>query len=93
MARVEDIESVVVVEVPLLGHGLGDGWKRVIVDCRDEVRIERAVQRGMTETDARARLAAQPSRSEWLAVADVVIPNHGSVEELEQAVAHISGRL
>jgi len=89
-ARVEGLNAVVVVEVPLLSHGLGDEWRRVIVDCRDDVRLERAIQRGMTDEDARARMAAQPSRQEWLAVADLVVPNHGSLDELERAVAVLS---
>lgn len=84
--RVKEIEGVVVVEVPLLSHGLGDDWRRLVVDCRDDVRLRRAVERGMSEDDARARMKAQPSRAEWLAVADLVVPNHGSLAELENAV-------
>jgi dephospho-CoA kinase len=85
-AQVEEVEGPVVVEVPLIGHGLGDTWRRIVVDCRDEIRLARAVERGMSEEDARSRMAAQPSRAEWLAVADLVVPNHGSLEELETAV-------
>lgn len=84
--RVEKIESAVVVEIPLLSHGLGDQWLRLVVDSREDVRLERAMARGMTEQDARARIAAQASRSEWLAAADLVIPNHGSRAELETTV-------
>jgi dephospho-CoA kinase len=86
---VEDIEAPVVVEIPLISHGLGDEWRRIVVDCRDDVRLERAVSRGMDETDARARMNAQPARSEWLAVADVVVPNHRTVDELQAAVARL----
>lgn len=85
--RVEGLDSTVIVEVPVLSHGLGDDWRMIVVDCRDDVRLERAVQRGMREGDARARMAAQPSRQEWLAAADLVIPNHGSVEGLEDALS------
>lgn len=91
--RVEDIGSGVVVEMPLLGRSLGEDWRQLVVDCRDEIKLERAVARGMTEADARARIAAQPWRAEWLATADAVIPNHGSIEDLERAVAGIVGRL
>ncbi|MBW3667506.1 MAG: dephospho-CoA kinase [Actinobacteria bacterium] len=87
--RVERFEGVVVVEAPVLDHRFGDRWGRIVVDSSDEVRLERAVARGMTEQDARARISAQPSREEWLARADVVVPNHGSLEDLEDAVSRL----
>lgn len=88
--RLEGVESPVVVEIPLLSHGLGNDWKRIVVDCHDEVRIQRALERGMSPEDAERRLQAQPQREEWLSVADVVIPNHGSIEELDEAVARLA---
>lgn len=92
-ARVEEVDGPVVVEIPVLGHGLGDDWKRVVVDCRDEVRLKRAIGRGMSPDDARARLASQPSRIEWLANADFVIPNHDDLDELDEAVRHFLSHL
>lgn len=89
MGRLEGFEGVVVVEAPVLEHRFGDGWGRVVVDSTDEVRLQRAISRGMSEEDARARMAAQPARDQWLATADVVVPNHGSLEELEETVAKI----
>jgi hypothetical protein len=32
-------------------------------------------------------MASQPARRQWLAAADLVIPNHGTIEDLEEAVA------
>jgi dephospho-CoA kinase len=90
-AQVEEVDEPVVVEVPVLGHSLGAEWRRIVVDCRDEVRLERAIGRGMSEEDAAARVAAQPSRSEWLAAADAVIPNHGDFEELATTVRRWAG--
>ena len=87
--RVAELEGTVVVEIPLLSHGLGEEWRRVVVDCRDEVRLARAIQRGMGDEDARARMAAQPARAEWLAVADLVVPNHGTLEELAATVEDV----
>lgn len=78
----EGLEPLIVVEMPLLGNGLGAAWSRIVVDCRDEVRLERAISRGLDRRDAIARMARQPTRREWLAAADLVIPNHGGVEEL-----------
>lgn len=87
--RVQEIGSGVVVEMPLMGRRLGEDWRQIVVDCRDEIRVERAVARGLDESDVRARMAAQPSRGEWLGEADLVIPNHGSMGELEDAVASV----
>jgi dephospho-CoA kinase len=59
----------------------------VVVDAPEDVQIERLVtMRGMTEADARARMAAQASREERLAEADVVLDNTGSIEDLEARV-------
>lgn len=85
-ARVKELDVPVIVEIPVLKHSLGSGWQRMVVDCRDEIRLERAVERGMAEDDARARLASQPSRAEWLAVADVVVPNNSSIGDLHSTV-------
>ncbi len=81
-ARAMGVEGVVVVEVPIIRLGLGDDWRWMVVDSTDEERLQRAMNRGMTERDARARLQAQPSRAQWLARADLVVPNHGSIEDL-----------
>jgi dephospho-CoA kinase len=75
--------------MPLLGAGLGPGWRRAVVDARDEVRLRRAVERGMEEGDARARMQAQPGRSRWLASADLVVPNHGHIEGLTSTVQRL----
>ena len=81
-ARVEQIPGVVVVELPLRGRRLGAGWRRIVVDSHDEARFDRAVSRGMDAADVRARMRSQPARREWLAIADLVVPNHGTMAEL-----------
>lgn len=86
-AELEGFADAVVVEMPLI-TGL-EGWRRMVVDARDEVRLERAVRREMTHEDVEARIASQPSRSEWLALADLVIPNQGSISDLESTVEKI----
>ena len=59
----------------------------VVVDVPVELQVRRLVeQRGMDEADARARLAAQTSREDRLAAADVVLDNTGTVEDLRAAV-------
>jgi dephospho-CoA kinase len=90
-AELEDFDGTAVVEVPILETGLL--WPRMVVDAPDGLRFERALERGMDTEDLRARMASQPSRAQWLASADLVIPNHGSFEELEETVAGVVGHL
>lgn len=87
--RVEENKGPVVVEMPLLSDTLGSEWHRIVVDCKDEIRLRRAVERGMTEMQARARMGSQPSREVWLAAADVVVPNHRSRPDLVETVSKL----
>lgn len=83
-------ERVVVVDVPLLveaGKGAYPVAGVIVVDCPVDVAVGRLVaQRGSTPDEARARVAAQASREERLAVADFVIDNSGTLEELSAQV-------
>jgi dephospho-CoA kinase len=87
-AELEGFEGVVVVEVPVIETGLD--WPTMIVDAADDVRLQRALARGMGLSDARRRMSTQPSREEWLASADLVIPNHGTLEDLEETVGGLA---
>ena len=73
---------LIVVEMPLLTASIGRGWPRVVVDVPDDVRISRLMGRGMDLDDIAARIAAQPTREEWLAAADHVIDNGGTLDAL-----------
>ena len=86
-AELEGFDGVAVVEMPLLNAE--PGWPRMVVDATDEMRIERAVARGMERADVERRMASQPSRGEWLAAADVVIPNHGTMNELQETISKL----
>jgi dephospho-CoA kinase len=82
-------DSVVVNDVPLLVEaGLAGGYELVLVVQADEsARIQRLAQtRGMGEAEARSRIAAQASDEQRAAVADVVLRNDGSLDELRTAV-------
>lgn len=84
-----DPDAVVVHDHPLLVEmGMAQACDLVVVvDVPAEVQVERLVRdRGMTEPDARARLAAQSSRDVRLAAADVVIDNTGTIAELQAQV-------
>ena len=83
---------VIVHDVPLLAESRGkDGFDLVIVvDVPPELQVERLVsQRGMAPDQARARMAAQASREQRLAVADIVIDNSGSLDDLDRRVAEV----
>lgn len=87
---------VVVHDVPLLAESRGRaGFDVVIVvDVPSEVQADRLVRlRGMPADQARARMAAQASREQRLAVADIVIDNSGSLADLDRRVAEVWAEL
>jgi dephospho-CoA kinase len=77
-------DAVVVNDVPLLVEtGQAASYDLVlVVEADPEIRVARLVQRGLTEDDARARIAAQATDEQRRAVADVVLDNSGTPEEL-----------
>ncbi|MCG7525685.1 dephospho-CoA kinase [Streptomyces sp. OfavH-34-F] len=89
-------DSVVVHDVPLLTeNGLAPLYDLVVVvDAAPETQLDRLVRlRGMTEEDARARMAAQATREQRRAIADLVIDNDGPVEELADRVRAVWAEL
>ncbi len=80
--------SVVVNDVPLLVEtGQQGSYDLVLVVAADpETRVSRLVQRGLTAEDARARMAAQATDEQRRAVADVVLDNSGTREQLAEQV-------
>ena len=87
-----DGDAIVVHDVPLLAESRGQaGFDPVIVvDVPPELQLERLVRlRGMPAEQARARMAAQASREQRLAVADIVIDNSGSLDDLDRRVAEV----
>jgi dephospho-CoA kinase len=81
-------DAVVVQDVPLLVEtgqaGLHD--LVLVVEADLETRVRRLVGRGLTEQDARARIASQATDAQRRAVADVVLLNDGAREELAAQV-------
>ncbi len=62
----------------------------IVVACPEPIQIERAVARGgVTEAEARARVAAQAPLAEKLAVADHVIDNGASLDETKRQVLRV----
>jgi dephospho-CoA kinase len=85
-------DLIIVHDVPLLAENrrAGDFDLVIVVDVPPELQLERLVgQRGMSPEQARARMAAQASRPQRLAVADLVIDNSGSLADLDHRVAEV----
>jgi dephospho-CoA kinase len=85
-------DVIIVHDVPLLAENRrgGDFDLVIVVDVPPELQLERLVsQRGMTPEQARTRMAAQASREQRLAVADLVIDNSGSLADLDRRVAAV----
>jgi dephospho-CoA kinase len=82
-------DAVVVYDVPLLAeNGLAGMYDEVVVvDAPEETQLDRLVaRRGMTEEDARARMANQASRADRCAVATHVIDNSGTLADLKTQI-------
>lgn len=85
-------QDLVVHDIPLLAEtGSVERFDAVIVvDVPEEVQVDRMVrERGWTEADARARIAAQASREQRLAIATHVIDNTGTLDDLRHRVAEV----
>jgi dephospho-CoA kinase len=83
--------AIIVHDVPLLAEG-GRGKEFdlvIVVDVPPEVQVERLAARGMPADQARARMAAQATRDQRLAVADIVIDNSGTLEDLDGWIADV----
>ncbi len=85
--------EMVVVDAALLVETLPDRGRAlgldalVVVAADSDVQLDRlARDRGMTSQDAALRIAAQAPIEKKLAVADYIIDNRGSLEDLEDSV-------
>ena len=88
--------SVIAVEIPLLFENNLQAWfeRIVVVTTSETVQIARLRARdGLSEVEARKRLAAQWPLAEKVARADDVIVNEGTQEDLAQAVDALWKRL
>lgn len=83
--------AIIFHDIPLLVElGMQDAYDAVVVvDCPDDMRVSRLMSRGLSEDDAKARIAAQVSRDERLAVADFVIDNSRDHNHLIQQVDEV----
>lgn len=97
-ARAAELEAqapagaVIVHEIPLLVETdqAGNFDAVIVVDVPVETQISRLMElRGLTESDARARISAQATRGERQAVATYVVNNTGTFEDLRQRVTEV----
>jgi dephospho-CoA kinase len=80
-------DAIVVIDVPLLVEAARAGYDVVvIVEAPEAVRLERLIARGMSPEDARRRMAAQASDADRRKVADVILDNGGSEDDLERQI-------
>ncbi len=85
-------DAVIVHDVRLLAEGLRTARFEVVVvvDVPAELQLERLTgQRGMTAEQAAARMAAQATREQRLAIADIVIDNSGTLADLDKRVREV----
>jgi len=86
----------VVEDIPLIAESdMADFYDLVVVvDVPPRVQAERLLrERGMTEEQATARMAAQASREQRLAIATIVVDNSGSLAELDRQVGELWAEL
>ncbi len=84
--------SIIVYEVPLLFEGQLHLWLRpvILVACDVNAQKQRLRDRDhLTNTEAQRHIDAQMSLEEKRKLADYVIENNGSLEELEQQVKSV----
>ena len=89
-------DAVVVHDVPLLTENKLAGRYDVVVvvDVPPEVQLDRLTRlRGMPEEQARARMGAQGSREQRLAIADIVVDNSGPLAGLDRQVTDLWAEL
>lgn len=84
-------DAVVVWDVPLLveNRSAADFDMVVVVEAKLTQRLTRLAARGMSEQDARERIAAQATDEQRRAVADELILNNGDLDELRARVARV----
>ena len=92
----EDTDTVVVFSAPLLVEtGMHTAFEvLVVVSAPTETQVDRLLRgRGMSESVIRQRIDAQLPLEEKAAVADVLIDNEGTLEELEGQIDRVWAEL
>jgi dephospho-CoA kinase len=88
--------TILVEDIPLIAENdMTDFYDLVVVvDAPPRVQADRLLrERGMTWEQAAARMAAQASREQRLAIATIVVDNSGSLAELDREVGELWAEL
>ncbi len=91
-----DAGAILVEDIPLLTEGGLAGFFDVVVvvDVGPRTQLDRLVkERQMGREQAEARIAAQATREQRLAIADIVLDNSGSLAELDREVGELWAEL
>jgi dephospho-CoA kinase len=101
-ARMADLEqeagdaAIIVFDIPLIAENdlAGSFDLVVVVDVPPRVQVERLMrERDMPREAAEARIRAQATREERLAIATIVVDNSGSLAELDREVGELWAEL
>lgn len=83
-------DAIVILDVPLMAetpHGSRrNAQKVIVVDASKEAQLRHLQEKGVGPEHAEPRMAAQASREDRLKIADHVLDNDGSLEDLERQV-------
>ncbi|WP_083473216.1 MULTISPECIES: dephospho-CoA kinase [unclassified Frankia] len=84
-------DAIVIHDVPLLVEGGSHGGYDLVlvVEAPRELRLERLARRGLPRDQAEARMAAQATDERRRAVADILIDNGGSIDDLGARVREV----
>jgi dephospho-CoA kinase len=91
-----DQGAILVEDIPLLTEGGLAGFFDVVVvvDVSPRTQLDRLLkERQMAREQAEARIAAQATREQRLAIADIVLDNSGSLAELDREVGELWAEL
>jgi dephospho-CoA kinase len=88
------LDMAILVESNLGRLADGRSYSRVVVvEAPTELRVQRAVERGMQGDDVRARIASQATDEQRRAVADVVLTNDADRDTLSTRVEELWARI
>ena len=87
----EDVPAVVIDAALIVDIGASGMFDfLIVVTAEEKTRVSRLTgKRGMSEEDARGRVASQITDRERIASADIVIENNGSIDELKETVDRV----
>ena len=94
---IENSKSIYkIIMVPLIFETKSESFydKIVVVDCEEEIQIKRASKRDKKSTDNIINIMkAQASRQERNSIADIIIMNNNSLEDLKKEVTKTHQKL